>query len=193
MTASSCALAHGAIAAAAFALASAACAQGAQARGSFVDLSVGRATYDGSCGSVAGLTCTRGTTSYSLAAGNMLTEHVGVALTAMNLGKADRAGGSVIARGLNLGVVGRLPLDEHFALAGKLGPTWGATHVSVPGGAGLSGGRASGVGLGYGVALDMDFMRRLRGSVGWEQHDFRFAGQGRSTVSDLTLALGWWF
>ena len=32
----------------------------------------------------------------------MLTENMGVELTAMNLGKVDRAGGSVIARGLNL-------------------------------------------------------------------------------------------
>jgi len=65
--------------------------------------------------------------------------------------------------------------------------------VSVPGGAGLDSGRATGIGLGYGVALDADFARGLRGSVGWEQHDFRFAGQGRSAVQNVTLSLGWLF
>ncbi|HYP34064.1 MAG TPA: outer membrane beta-barrel protein [Burkholderiaceae bacterium] len=193
MNPSTRALAHGAIAAAGFALASAACGQDARAGRSFLDLSVGKSTYGTSCGDVAGLTCSRGTTSYSLTAGNMVTDNVGVELTAMNLGRADRAGGSVIARGLNLSAVGRLPLGEHFALEGKAGPTWGMTKVSVPGGAGLDSGRATGIGLGYGVALDADFARGLRGSVGWEQHDFRFAGQGRSAVQNVTLSLGWLF
>jgi hypothetical protein len=35
---------------------------------SFIDLSVGKSTYATSCGSVVGLTCSRGTTSYSLTA-----------------------------------------------------------------------------------------------------------------------------
>lgn len=199
-------LEHGAVALAALAGVSAACAQdqppgpareiGAarqQAGRSFIDLSVGKSSYDTSCGNVAGLTCSRGTTSYSLTAGNMVTDNVGVELTAMNLGRADRAGGSVIARGLNLSAVGRLPLGDHFALEGKVGPTWGVTRVSVCCSSGLAGGRASGLGLGYGVALDANFTRGLHGSVGWEQHDFRFAGQGRSAVQNITLSLGWTF
>jgi len=191
------ALDRGAAALAALVVACGACAQGSQAGvatpqagRSFIDLSVGKSAYDTSCGNVAGLTCSRGTTSYSLAAGNMVTENVGVQLSAMNFGKADRAGGSVIARGINLSAVGRLPLGEHFGLEGKIGPTWGVTRVSVPAASGLASGRASGVGLGYGVALDVNFTRGLHGSVGWEQHDFRFAGQGRSTVHNVTLVIG---
>jgi len=164
-----------------------------QAGRSFIDLSVGKSAYKTSCGNVTGLTCSRGTTSYSLTAGNMVTDNVGFELSAMNFGKANRAGGSVIARGINLGVVARVPLGEHFAIAGKIGPTWGVTHVDVPAGSGLASGRARGVGLGYGVALDVDFTRGLHGSVGWEQHDFKFAGQGRSTVHDVTLAIGYRF
>jgi len=206
MTSKLRALGHGAIAGAALVIAAGACAQDSQsslareiggarqqAGKSFVDLSVGKSTYNTSCGNVAGLTCSRGTTSYSLTAGNMVTDNVGVELSAMNLGKADRAGGSVIARGINLSAVGRLPLGDHFALEAKVGPTWGITKVSAPVNSGLGSGRASGIGLGYGVAFDVDFARGLHGSVGWEQHDFKFAGQGRSDVHNVTLSVGYTF
>jgi OOP family OmpA-OmpF porin len=200
------ALTHGAVAVAALVLANGACAQSsqstlareigesnAQAGKSFIDLSIGKSTYGTSCGSVAGLTCQRGTTSYSLTGGNMITENLGVELTAMNLGKADRAGGSVIARGINLSAVGRLPLGDYFAIEGKVGPTYGVTHVSAPQAAGIPSGRDSGFGLGYGVALDVNVTHGFHGSIGWEQHDFHFAGQGRSAVKNVTLALGYTF
>ena len=206
MTSNFRALTHGAVAMAALGIAFGACAQSSQsspakeigdstsrAGRSFIDLSIGKSTYGTSCGNVAGLTCQRGTTSYSLTGGNMLTENVGIALTAMNLGKADRAGGSVIARGVNLSAVGRLPLGDSFAIEGKVGPTFGVTHVSAPLVAGIPSGRDSGFGLGYGVALDVNVTRGLHGSVGWEQHEFHFAGQGRSGVRNVTLALGYTF
>ena len=206
MTSNFRALTHGAVAMAALGIAFGACAQSSQSSlakeigestsrsgKSFIDLSIGKSHYGTSCGSVAGLTCQRGTTSYSLTGGNMITENVGIELTAMNLGKADRAGGSVIARGINLSAVGRLPLGDSFAVEGKVGPTFGVTHVSAPQVAGIPSGRDSGFGLGYGVALDVNVTRGLHGSVGWEQHDFHFAGQGRSAVSNVTLALGYAF
>jgi hypothetical protein len=160
---------------------------------SFIDLSIGKSTYGTSCGNVAGLTCQRGTTSYSLTAGNMLSQNLGIQLSAMNLGKADRAGGAVIARGVNLSAVGRLPLGDSFAIEGKIGPTYGVTHVSASQVVGLASGRDSGFGLGFGVALDINVARGLHGSIGWEQHDFHFVGQGRSAVKNVTLSLGYAF
>jgi len=206
MTSLDRALHHGAVAAAALGIAFSACAQssqsslakeiggsGAQAGKGFIDLSIGRSTYGTSCGNIAGLTCSRGTTSYSLTGGNMITKNLGVELSAMNLGKADRAGGSVIARGINLSAVGRLPLGDTVGLEGKVGPTFGVTRVSVPDGTNVPSGRAKGLGLGYGVALDVNVTRGLHGSVGWEHHDFHFVGQGRSAVRNVTLALGYTF
>jgi hypothetical protein len=206
MTSTFRALTQGAVAMAALGIAFGACAQSSQsslakeigesnpqAGKSFIDLSVGKSRYGTSCGSVAGLTCSRGTTSYSLTAGNMVTDNVGIELTAMNLGKADRAGGSVIARGLNLSAVGKLPLGDWFALEGKVGPTLGVTRVTSAAASGLVSGRATGVGLGFGAAFDVNVARGLQASVGWEQHDFKFAGQGRSNVRNLTVALGYTF
>lgn len=206
MTSPSRALFQGAAALAALVIAGGACAQSAQPSlansigdaenkqgNSFIGIAVGRAQYGTSCGSVAGLTCQRGTTSYSLTAGNMFTDNVGIELSAMNLGKADRAGGSVIARGINLSAVGRLPLGDSLAVLGKVGTTYGVTRVSAPSGTGVATGRDSGFGLGYGVALDLNVERGLHGSVGWEQHDFHFVGQGKSNVRNVTVALGYTF
>lgn len=200
------ALTHGAIAMAALGIACSACAQSSQsslakeigdaapaADRSFVDLSVGKATYNTSCGNVAGMTCSHGTTSYSLAGGNMITNNLGVELSAMNLGKADRAGGSVIARGVNLSAVGRIPLGDIFAVEGKVGPTYGVTRITAAPDSGLASGRDSGFGLGYGVALDVNAAGGLHGSIGWEQHDFHFVGQGTSNVRNITLAVGYTF
>ena len=206
MTSNIRALTHGAVAVAALVFAASACAQSSQsglakeigdsssqAGKSFIDLSVGRATYATSCGNVTGLTCSRGTTSYSLTAGNMITENLGVELSAIDLGKVDRAGGSVMARGINLSAVGRVPMGDIFGIEGKVGSTYGVTHVSAAQDAGLPTGRDSGFGLAYGAALDVNVARGLHGSIGWEQHDFHFVGQGTSKVKNITLALGYSF
>jgi OOP family OmpA-OmpF porin len=174
-------------------LASALAGSSSHANDSFIGVAVGRSNYNTSCGNVAGLTCSHSATSYSITAGDMFTRNVGFEVSYLDLGRANRADGSVRARGLNLSAVGRLPLGETLSLAGKVGTTYGVTHVNAPALSGVSSGRDSGFGLGYGVALDVNVMRGLQGEVGWEQHDLHFAGQGKSNVSNVTLGLAYLF
>jgi opacity protein-like surface antigen len=159
---------------------------------SFLDINVGRARYDTPCG-VPGLTCQNNVTSYSVTAGNMFTENFGAELSYLNFGTARRADGGVTARGLNLSVVGRVPLGQYFGLSGKVGTTYGITHVNAPEGAGVPTGKAKGFGLGYGVGLDVRVAHNLRGEIGWEQHDFHFAGSGTSNVRNVTLGVNYTF
>jgi OOP family OmpA-OmpF porin len=160
---------------------------------SFIGVAVGKARYGTSCGNVAGLTCSNSGTSYSITAGNMFTQNVGIELSYLDLGKADRAGGSVSARGINVSAVGRVPLGDVFGVEGKVGTTYGVTHINPAAIAGLSSGRDSGFGLGYGIALDVNVARGLHGAIGWEQHDFHFAGQGTSNVRNITVGLNYVF
>jgi hypothetical protein len=162
-------------------------------RDTFIGIAVGKPTYSTSCGNIAGLSCSNNGTSVSVTAGNMFTRNWGGELSYLDLGKADRAGGSVDARGVNVSLVGRLPVGDNFAFEGKVGATYGVTHVNANPVSGLLSGRASGMGLGYGVAFDVNFTGGLQGSVGWEQHDFHFAGQGMSTVKNITLGLSYRF
>ncbi|MET0382378.1 MAG: outer membrane beta-barrel protein [Burkholderiaceae bacterium] len=159
---------------------------------SFIGVNIGKATYNTSCG-VAGLTCQNNVTSYSVTAGNMFSENFGAELSLLNFGTASRAGGGASARGINLSAVGRLPLGDSFGLEGKLGTTYGITHVNAAALSGVSSGRAKGFGLGYGVALDVNISRGLKGALGWEQHDFHFAGQGTSNVKNVTVGLAYRF
>jgi hypothetical protein len=123
----------------------------------------------------------------------MLTRYWGAELAYLDLGKADRGGGTVDARGVNLSVVGRLPLGDLFDVEGKLGTTWGITHVNANPASGIQNGRDSGFGLGYGVAVAMHVGRGFGASVGWEQHDFHFIGQGTSAVKNVTLGVNYTF
>jgi hypothetical protein len=162
-------------------------------RDTFIGIAIGKPTYSTSCGNIAGLSCSNNGTSVSVTAGNMFTRNWGGELSYLDLGKADRAGGSVDARGVNVSVVGRLPLGDNFALEGKVGGTYGITHVNPNPLSGLPSGRSSGFGLGYGVAFNVSFTHGLQASIGWEQHDFHFAGQGMSTVQNITLGVAYRF
>jgi hypothetical protein len=159
----------------------------------FIGITIGKPHYDTSCGNIAGLSCSNNGTSVSVTAGNMFSEYWGAELSYLDLGKADRAGGSVDARGLNLSLVGRLPLGDNFDFSGKVGGTYGVTHVNADPVAGLVNGRDSGWGLGYGVNLNVHFTHGLSGSLGWEQHDFHFAGQGTSAVRNVTVGMAYTF
>ena len=159
---------------------------------SFVGVNIGKATYGTSCG-VAGLTCQNNVTSYSVTAGDMFTENLGAEISLLNFGTADRANGGVSARGINLSAVGRVPLGDSFGIEGKLGTTYGVTHVNAAALSGVSSGRDKGFGLAYGVAFDVNIARGLHGAVGWEQHDFHFAGQGTSNVKNITVGLAYAF
>ena len=196
------ALSRSVSAAAAIGISFAACAQssiadnvnGASAPGKpFIGIEVGKPHYSNSCGNLAGLSCSNNGTSYSIVAGNMFTRNIGAELSYLDLGKADRAGGSVSARGVNLSVLGRLPLGDSFALEGKVGATYGVTLVSADPLAGVPTGRDSGFGLGYGVGLDIHVAHGLSGNIGWEQHDFHFAGQGMQNVRNVTVGLDYNF
>jgi OOP family OmpA-OmpF porin len=165
----------------------------AQSNSTFVGINVGKPSYSTSCGNVSGLSCSNNGTSVSLTAGDMLTRNWGAELSLLDLGKADRGGGTVDARGINVSVVGRVPVVDWLDVEGKLGTTWGVTHVNANPASGVQNGRDSGFGLGYGVALGMHMGHGFTASAGWEQHDFHFIGQGTSEVKNITLGVAYTF
>lgn len=182
----------------------AASAVGAQAQGlgetswksgtSYGEVAVGRSHFGTSCGVVAGLTCKNAGIAYSLRAGDMFSTYFGAELSFLDFGHADRAGGTVSARAGDLALVGRMPVTDHLELTGKVGGTWGVTHVSASTAAGLATtGRASGWGVGYGLGLNYNVSRTVSASLEWQRHDLHFAGQGNQPVSMITAGLGWRF
>jgi hypothetical protein len=165
----------------------------AQANTPYGEISVGQSHFGLSCGTVAGMTCKNSGTAVSLTAGDMFSPNWGAELSYLNFGHVDHGYGTIDAQALDLALVARLPVSEHWEFSGKVGATYGITHIPTVTEAGLVSGRGSGWGVGYGVGVDYNFTRNFSASVEWQRHDLHFAGQGTSPVSIVSLGVGFRF
>jgi OOP family OmpA-OmpF porin len=89
--------------------------------GGYVGINAGQPKYDTPC--VAGFSCTNHTTAFKLYTGGMFNPYVGGELAYVDMGRVQRADGRTSAHGINLSVVGRMPLGG-FNLFGKVGTTY---------------------------------------------------------------------
>ena len=82
------------------------------------------------------------------------------------MGKAVRAGGNTWARGLNLSVIGNLPIGDRFSVFGRVGGTYGWTKTESNTSS-LQSGKDRGVGLAYGLGINFNLSTNwgLRGAL----------------------------
>jgi OOP family OmpA-OmpF porin len=151
--------------------------------GGYVGFNAGQPKFDTPC--VAGFSCTNHTTSYKLYTGGMFNQYVGGELAYVDMGRVHRAGGRTSAHGINLSVVGRVPLGG-FNLFGKAGTTYGRTKTNTASDA-IATGKEKGWGGSYGVGVGFDLTRASSIVLEWERHEFRFSGLGRQSVDSTTL------
>lgn len=158
-------------------------------QGGYVGLNVGQSDYRTGCGTAL-FGCDDRATSAQVYAGSMFRQNLGVELGYLHMGNASRGGGTTKAQGLNLSLVGRLPLGATpFSAVGKVGTTYGRTDTSAVLGSGLTSGRENGFGLSYGLGLNWDFRPNMSAVVAWDSHDFKFASSGRDAVRSTSLGL----
>lgn len=132
-------------------------------------------------------------TVYSIYSGSYFNENFGAELGYTNFGKISRAGGETKAQGINLSLIGKLPLSAQFNLLGKLGTTYGRTDVSSNPASGIASGRESGFGVSYGVGAEYSFTPQMSGVLQYDEHRLKFAGSGRDRVSATTVGLRYRF
>lgn len=154
----------------------------------YLGLSVGRSRYSAPCG-LASFNCDSTDNSVHLSAGSMVGSFWGVELGYIDMGRISRGGGTTKAQGLNLSLVGRAPVWQALGVYGKFGSTYGWTDTSALPGSGVHTGSERGFGLSYGAGVSYDFTPRLSATLGWDSHDFRFAGSGRDPVRSTSLGL----
>ena len=128
-------------------------------------------------------------TSYSLYGGSYLNPNFGVELGYTDFGRVSRAGGSTRADGVNLSVVGRLPLSPSFNVLGKLGTTYGRTDVSAAPASGVTSGRETGFGVSYGLGVEYAFTPAVSAVLQYDEHKLRFVNNGRDTVGTASVGL----
>jgi OOP family OmpA-OmpF porin len=115
---------------------------------------------------------------FKLFGGYQFGEHFGVELSYVDLGKANYSGsyygvpvtgGKVEVWGLNISLVGTLPLNPTFALFGKVGLfAWEAKSKDTTGGVAFSG-SLTGADYSIGAGLSFSFTKNLGARVEWER------------------------
>ncbi|WP_374672864.1 outer membrane beta-barrel protein [Ideonella sp.] len=154
-------------------------------RRGYFGIDLGQSRYSTGCG-FGGYRCKNPDLAGRVHVGGMFNRHVGVELAYLHMGNADRAGGTTSAQGLNLSLLGRLPLGNWQAFA-KVGATYGRTKVTADALAGLPTGVRKGWGPGWGAGVAYELGRHSALVVEYDRHEFNFQGQGRRAVEMTTL------
>lgn len=132
-------------------------------------------------------------TVYNIYAGNYYNKNFGLELGYTNFGKVSRAGGDTKAQGVNLSLIGALPLSPSFNLLGKIGTTYSRTDVNSSPFSGVASGSESGFGLSYGIGAEYAFNPQLSAVLQYDEHNMKFASTGRERISATTVGLRYRF
>ncbi len=156
---------------------------------SYIDLNTGRTDFDlGNGGSLYG--SDRRDRSYSVALGSYFrASNLGMELGYTDFGRVDRSGGHAEAKGINLSLIGRIPLGNSFNVLGQVGGVYSRTDVSAGPGAGVSTGKESGVDWTYGAGLEFAFARRWSAVLQYDGYHMDFASEGRERITNLALGV----
>jgi opacity protein-like surface antigen len=155
---------------------------------SYIDLGVGKSDY--SLGNGLGIfDSDQGHTSYSLRAGRYFSTNWGMELGYTDFGAVNRAGGRTKTDGINLSLVGKMPLSPVFNVLGKIGTTYSRTEVSSAFGSGVTEGSENGFGLSYGLGIEYAFTPQLSTVLQYESTDMKFAGDRNDRVGNTTLSV----
>ena len=154
---------------------------------SYVELGLGQSDY--SVGNGIGLFGSdQGDTSFGVRGGGFFNSNLGMELGYTNFGSINRAGGTTKGQGINLSLVGKLPVSANFNVLAKVGGTYSRTDVSSDPASGVVPGSESGFGLAYGVGAEYQITPQWSGVLQYESHDLKFAGDRRDRVGVTSLS-----
>lgn len=131
--------------------------------------------------------------AYSIYGGSYFNPNFGLELGYHDFGKITRAGGESKAYGLNLSLIGRVPVGQSFSITGRVGGTYGRTEVSSAAASGIQAGKESGFGVSYGLGAEYAFTNNLSGVVQYDEHYMKFVGSGRDNVGVASIGLKYRF
>ena len=158
----------------------------------YVGLSVGKSDFALNNG-IGIFSSDQGDTSYGIQAGGYFNNNFGIELGYTDFGSVNRAGGSTSADGINLSLIGKMPLNPSFNLLGKVGTTYSRTEVSANPATGIVSGSESGFGLSYGVGVEFVFSPQLSAVLQYESQDMKFAGDRDDRVANTSVGVRYRF
>ncbi len=152
-------------------------------------LNLSRIRYALPC-SLGSFLCSDETRSAALPGHAARSDRWAVEMGYVQLGRLERSGGAARAEGLNVSLVGKVPVGASWGVFGKLGTTWGRTDTTALAAGTSASGNESGLGVSYGAGVSWALSPHATATLGWESYDFRFAG-GRDPVRTTSLGLQW--
>lgn len=150
----------------------------------YLGFNVGKPDWDVPC--AGGFACNESNTSYHLYTGGMFNEHLGAEIGYVDFGRSTRAGGRTSAHGVNLSLVGNLPLGG-LNLYAKVGTLYGRTKVTASPLSGVATGKDSGWEGTYGVGVGFNFTPRSSVVLEWNRYDLNFVGVGKRDITTTSL------
>jgi OOP family OmpA-OmpF porin len=151
----------------------------------YIGGSIGRSDYDAAC--IGPFSCDTRETGFKVYTGGKFHESFGVELGYVHLGNVQLgSGGDSRAHGVNLSLVGSIPVGQSVSLNGKLGTTYGWTKID---GVGPFVGKDNGFGLSYGVGAALGIARNVDLRLDWDRYRFDFAGRGTNDVDLYTVGV----
>jgi opacity protein-like surface antigen len=153
-------------------------------------LNGGRSNFHAPCGSV--YACDDTDNYWALYGRSMASDYWGTELAYINMGRMDRAGGTTRAYGLNMSLVGTMPIAQRLGLFGKVGALYGRSRTSTASDADITGGSDNGFGLSLGAGLSWAFSPKLSAVIEWDHYNFHFRS-GRDQVHATSIGLQYKF
>jgi OmpA-OmpF porin, OOP family len=127
--------------------------------------------------------------AYSVYLGGYFNANLGLEIGYNDFGSVKRAGGRTKADGVNINLVGRLPLNDSFSLLGKFGTTYGRTEVSTDPVSDIVAGKEHAFGVSYGIGAEFAFTPQWSAVLQYDEHDLKYINAGRDRLSVTTLGL----
>jgi OmpA-OmpF porin, OOP family len=132
----------------------------------------------------------RNTTDYSIYAGSYFNNSpLGLELGYTDFGSVNRAGGRTKADGINLSLIGRLPISSSLNLLGKVGALYGRTDVSSAAGSGITASSEIGFDWTYGLGLEYAFNPMWSGVLQYDENYLKFSNSGRDQITSVSLGI----
>lgn len=138
----------------------------------YVGVGIGQSNYAINC--APGFSCDDTDTGYKIFTGGKFSRFFGVEAAYVYLGRGEANGGGSKAQGINVSLVGTLPIGDMFSVYAKGGGIYGWTDSSASA-PGVGTGDRHGFNASYGAGVQVDLTRNWAVQGDWDHYRFDYA------------------